>query len=291
MGLKHHTVIFVPHARARFRKWRITNRQLSVLVGTLAFLLVGSLFTTWSFLTNTIDRAELERVRSENESLRQINNSFEDSVRELEHQLDQFESKTRELAIVAGIESLESGQTAGIGGPNQPEVEGEPGPLGELSGRSDSLSGNLALVGDALAERRRWISATPATTPVRGILTSGFGYRQDPVSGKRSMHQGVDISTAPGRTVRATADGVVITAERVGQLGKAVYISHGYGLVTRYGHLSSIEVEPGQRVLRGDPVGRVGSTGKSTGYHLHYEVRENGSPVNPIAYLLERPAG
>ncbi len=287
MGLKHHTVIFVPHARARFRKWRITNRQLGILGGTFAVLFIGSLFTTWSFFTNTIDRAELDRVRTENESLRQVNGSFEDSIRELENQLDQFESKTRELAIVAGLESVEAGQTAGIGGPNQPEPAGLLG----LSERSESLSGDLGRVGEALDERRRWISATPAITPVRGILTSGFGYRSDPVTGKRSLHQGVDISTAPGRPVRVTADGVVITAERMGQLGKAVYVSHGYGLVTRYGHLSSIDVEPGQRVRRGDPIGRVGSTGKSTGYHLHYEVREDGRAVNPIAYLLESPAG
>ena len=291
MGLKHHTIIFVPHARARFRKWRVTNRQFSILVGLFAFLLIGSLFTTWSFFTNTIDRAELERVRAENEDLRQVNGSFEDSIRELERQLDAFENKTRDLAIVAGLESLESGQTAGIGGPYQPEPEGDLGRLEDLSDRSGSLSGSLDLVKDALDERRRWISATPAITPVRGILTSGFGYRSDPVTGRRSMHQGVDISTAPGRPVRATADGVVITAERVGQLGKAVYVSHGYGLVTRYGHLSSIDVEPGQRVSRGDPIGRVGSTGKSTGYHLHYEVREDGRAVNPVAYLLESPAG
>ncbi len=290
MGLKHHTIIFVPHARARFRKWRVTNRQLAILVGTFTFLLIGSLFTAWSFFTNTIDRAELDRVRSENDSLRQVNGSFEDSIRELERQLDAFESKTRDLAIVAGLESLESGQNAGIGGPNQPEPADELDRLEELSGRSGSLSSSLSLVKEALDERRRWISATPAIAPVRGILTSGFGYRGDPVTGKRSMHQGVDISTAPGRPVLATADGVVITAERVGQLGKAVYISHGYGLVTRYGHLSSIEVEPGQRVNRGDSVGRVGSTGKSTGYHLHYEVRENGRAVNPVAYLLESPA-
>lgn len=289
MGLKHHTIIFVPHARARFRKWRVTNRQFAILVGLFAFLIVGSLFTTWSFFTNTIDRAELDRVRSENENLRQVNGSFEDSIRELEHQLDAFENKTRDLAIVAGLENLESGQTAGIGGPNHPADE--LGRLEELSDRSGSLSGNLSLVRDALDERRRWISARPAITPVRGILTSGFGYRADPVTGKRALHQGVDISTAPGRSVRATADGVVITAARVGQLGKAVYISHGYGLVTRYGHLSSIDVEPGQRVGRGDAIGRVGSTGKSTGYHLHYEVRENGRSVNPVAYLLESPAG
>ncbi len=291
MGLKHHTVIFVPHARARFRKWRVTHRQFLVLVGLFAFLLIGSLFTTWSFFTNTIDRAELDRVRTENESLRQVNGSFEDSIRQLERQLDEFESKTRDLAIVAGLESLDTGQSAGIGGPNQPAPAGELDRLTDLGARTSTIDGSLTLVGDALDERRRWISATPAITPVRGILTSGFGYRRDPVSGKRALHQGVDISTAPGRPVRATADGIVINAERVGQLGKAVYISHGYGLVTRYGHLSSIAVEPGQRISRGDTVGRVGNTGKSTGYHLHYEVRENGRAVNPVAYLLESPAG
>lgn len=291
MGLKHHTIIFVPHARARFRKWRVTNRQLGVLVGTLAFLLIGSLFTTWSFFTNTIDRAELDRVRTENDSLREVNGSFEGSIRDLERQLEAFESKTRELAIVAGLESLDSGQTAGIGGPNLPEGVEQFERLDRLGDRSGALSGGLSLVGDALDERRQWVSAMPAIAPVRGILTSGFGYRGDPITGKRAMHAGVDISTAPGRAVVSTADGVVVTAERVGQLGKAVYVSHGYGLVTRYGHLSSIEVEPGQRVRRGDTVGRVGSTGKSTGYHLHYEVRENGQAVNPIAYLLENPAG
>jgi murein DD-endopeptidase MepM/ murein hydrolase activator NlpD len=294
MGLKQHTIIFVPHARARFRKWRVTNRQLAILAGAFAFLVIGSLFTTWSFFTNTIDHAELERVRSENESLREVNGTFEDSIRALERELDTFESKTRELAIVAGLESLESGQTAGIGGPNQPapgEGLDEVGRLERLGERSGALGGDLSMVGNALDERRRWIAATPAIAPARGILTSGFGNRDDPVTGRRSMHAGVDISTAPGRPVRATADGVIIKAERMGQLGKAVYISHGYGLVTRYGHLSSIEVEPGQRVRRGDTVGLVGSTGKSTGYHLHYEVRENGRAVNPIAYLLESPAG
>ena len=291
MGLKQHTIIFVPHARARFRKWRVTNRQLSLLVGGLAFLLVGSLFTTWSFFTNTIDRAELDRVRTENENLKEVNGSFEDSIRELERQLEVFEGKTRELAIVAGLETLDSGQTPGIGGPNQPEAADQFGRLDLLGERSGALEGGLSQVRDALDEQHRWVAAMPAIAPTRGILTSGFGYRIDPVTGVRAMHMGVDISTAPGRPVMTTADGVVITAERVGQLGKAVYVSHGYGLVTRYGHLSSIEVEPGQRVRRGDVIGRVGSTGKSTGYHLHYEVRENGRPVNPIAYLLESPAG
>ncbi|MCP4203364.1 MAG: M23 family metallopeptidase, partial [bacterium] len=129
---------------------------------------------------------------------------------------------------------------------------------------------------------------TPAIEPVRGILTSGFGRRRDPVTGRPAAHQGIDIATAPGRTVQAPAEGIVVEAGRVGGLGNAVYISHGYGVTTRYGHLSRIDVRPGQRVGRGDSIGRVGNSGKSTGYHLHYEVRIDGKAVNPIAYMLDR---
>ena len=124
--------------------------------------------------------------------------------------------------------------------------------------------------------------------PARGILTSSFGYRRDPVHGGRAFHQGVDIAAAPGHPVKVPADGMVIRAGRIGGLGKAVYVSHGYGLTTRYGHLAEISVEPGDEVQRGDVIGTVGSTGRSTGYHLHYEVRVDGKAVNPLAYILDR---
>jgi murein DD-endopeptidase MepM/ murein hydrolase activator NlpD len=87
--------------------------------------------------------------------------------------------------------------------------------------------------------------------------------------------------------VLAAADGIVVQAERNGRLGKAVYLSHGYGLTTRYGHLSRFNVTPGQRVKRGDTIGYVGNTGRATGYHLHYEVRLDGRPVNPLGYILD----
>ena len=108
------------------------------------------------------------------------------------------------------------------------------------------------------------------------------------MSGRPAQHAGVDISTAPGRPVQAPANGIVVEAGRLGGLGNAVYISHGYGVTTRYGHLSRIDVKPGQKIGRGDLIGLVGSTGKSTGYHLHYEVRIDGRAVNPIAYMLDR---
>lgn len=281
--MKDHTIIFVPHSRARFRKMRISSRNLVVAGGALCLLTAVSVFTTWSFFTNTIDRSELTRVREENEQLRLTNRSFEGSIHSLENQLNDFEERTRQLAIVAGLENLQAASQAGIGGASYGES------LETLASRTEALDADLGLVANRLEENGRWQSAMPTVAPVRGILTSGFGYRRDPVTGRRANHMGIDISTAPGREVEAPAPGLVVQAGRVGGLGNAVYVSHGYGVTTRYGHLSKISVRPGQRLAEGDTIGLVGSTGKSTGNHLHYEVRVNGQPKNPIYYLLDWP--
>ena len=292
MASTQHTIIFVPHARARFIKWRVSSRRLAVGAATLGFLALASVFTTWSFFTNTIDRNELARIHDENGELRKVNESFEGSIRNLERQLAEFEDRTHKLAIVAGLESLNVGAEAGIGGADFPgrvgtliETESD---IGWLEGRANVVLSGLRQIESTLEERDRWISSTPAIEPVKGILTSGFGRRRDPITGRLVAHHGIDIATAPGRTVRAPAGGIVVEAGRVGGLGNTVYISHGYGVTTRYGHLSKIDVKPGQRVARGDSIGRVGNSGRSTGYHLHYEVRVDGRAVNPIAYMLDR---
>jgi len=282
-------VIVVPHARARFRKLRISNRQLIVAVSTVAALTLASIFTTWSFFTKTVDLKELAQVRDENESLRQVNRSFEDSIRTLQKQLGDFEDRTRQLAIVAGLDELGVGQQAGIGG-EESRIE-EQVDLGALGERSTELERSLGEVDAKLSERLRLIASTPAIAPVKGILTSSFGRRRDPITGKPARHWGIDIATAPGSGVMSSADGIVVKTGRIGGLGKAVYVSHGYGVTTRYAHLSSIEVTPGQRVERGSLLGRVGATGRATGYHLHYEVRVDGGAVNPLAYILDGTRG
>ncbi len=287
--MKYHTVIVVPHARARFRKLRVSNRQLVIGISTVAVLTLASIFTTWSFLTKTVNLKELAQVREENESLRQVNRSFEDSIRTLQKQLGDFEDRTRQLAIVAGLDELGVGQQAGVGG-QDPQLADRLD-LEDLRQRSDELDRSLGQVDTKLGERLRLIASTPAIAPVKGILTSSYGSRRDPVTGKPARHWGIDIATAPGSGVVASADGIVVRAGRIGGLGKAVYVSHGYGVTTRYAHLSSIEVTPGQRVERGNVLGRVGATGRATGYHLHYEVRVDGGAVNPLAYILDGTRG
>jgi murein DD-endopeptidase MepM/ murein hydrolase activator NlpD len=316
---RHHTVIFVPHAHARLRKWRITNLQIGVAVGALVLLTLASVLSLWFYFSTPSNPTEIARLRSENEKLRLANARFETSLRSLQDQLGSYEERTRQLAIVAGLESLgdgaeagigggepiadntenaengvESGAEAGIGGPapgESTEETADAADLTRMASRAEELDGTLDQVQARLDERMHWLSATPAITPVKGILTSGFGFRSDPMTHGRGVHQGVDIAAAIGQPVRASADGIVLRAGLVGGLGQAVYIAHGYGLTTRYGHMSRVDVRPGQRVKRGDIVGRVGNTGRSTGPHLHYEVRLDGEPVNPLAYLYDTTGG
>jgi len=284
MGKNFHTVIVVPNARARLRKWRVSNAQITAVLSLLVILSLAAAFFTWGYFTQTVDGTEIERLRQENQELRSVNTSFESDVRQLQEKLADYEDRTLELAIVAGLDPEADGGEAGVGG----GTSDEPAALDRLAVRAERLDGTLDQVESQLKEQMRWISATPAITPAKGILTSGFGVRRDPITHGRAFHAGLDIAAAPGAPVHATADGVVTRAGRNGGLGKAVYLSHGYGVSTRYGHMSKLAVKAGQRVQRGDVIGYVGSTGRSTGYHLHYEVHLDGKAVNPAAYLLDQ---
>ena len=130
-------------------------------------------------------------------------------------------------------------------------------------------------------------SYAPTLWPVTGPITSSFGEREDPIlgSGEGEFHPGIDISGPQGTPIHATADGTVISAEMVNGYGRMVAIDHGHGVVTRYGHMSGFAVTAGQTVTRGEVVGYIGHTGRTTGNHVHYEVRINGIAVNPHKYL------
>jgi murein DD-endopeptidase MepM/ murein hydrolase activator NlpD len=290
MPRQRHTVIFVPHARARLRKWQVSNLQIGFSAGGLLLLTLACSWLAWSHYNTSASPAEMSRLRDENSRLRQVNRGFEASLKSLQTKLTSSEDRTRQLAIMAGLESLGAGAEVGVGG-GTPLESAAPDDLTALHGRAGQMGGMLDAIEAKLGERVRWISSTPTIAPVRGILTSGFGTRSDPMTHGPGLHQGVDIAAAAGQPVFAAADGLVTLAATTSGYGQAVYLAHNFGLSTRYGHLSEIDVRPGQRVHRGDLIGRVGSTGRSTGSHLHYEVRLDGIPVNPAAYILEGASG
>jgi len=285
---KRHTVLLVPHGRARFHKLQLSNLHLLLAGVTALVLLVVPVVLAWAHFTTPVDARELALLRSEADNLRQVNGTFERSIRKLEQQLEEYEERTRKLALVAGVEELGTAGESGLGGEMVSGGAEDGVDLSGLGDRAARLGAQLSAVEEKIDRQLRWISAVPAITPARGLLASGFGYRADPITGQRAFHQGIDISATAGKPVHAAADGIVVRTGRLGNLGSAVFVSHGFGYTTRYGHLGKIVVRPGEHVRRGTVLGYVGSTGRATGYHLHYEVRQNGEPVDPLPFMLDR---
>jgi murein DD-endopeptidase MepM/ murein hydrolase activator NlpD len=151
------------------------------------------------------------------------------------------------------------------------------------------LDAQLTLASDGVAQQQAFAAATPINLPADGSVSGRFGYRSDPFTGERAFHPAVDIRTGYGEPVYATADGLIESAKRSGDYGNLVEIDHGFGLVTKYGHLSKFATKSGNAVMRGDVIGYAGATGRATGSHVHYEVWVNGRTMNPLQLGAEQP--
>lgn len=289
MPRKENTIIFVPHSGARFRQFRVSSR---LLTGAMAVILlavaVGATFSTlWirSFRRNR----EFSAIVAENQDLRTRARDLNGKLETLEKHLTEFEEKTRRLSIAAGLSAVHDPGTGGVGGlsavPLDATTSVELG-LSEATRRSGLLSSRLEVVERNLTLQADRLALTPTLAPAAGLLTAGFGMRDDPFTGLREFHTGIDISTQTGNRVHAPAGGTVVRVAWDKGYGRIVQVAHGFGVTTLFGHLDTARVTEGQRVHRGDLIALVGSTGRSTGPHLHYEVHVNGKPVNPLDYVL-----
>jgi murein DD-endopeptidase MepM/ murein hydrolase activator NlpD len=288
MDQRYSTIIFVPHARAKFRKLKVSHRLLFSLVSIVTSSLCLSTFFSVQYFTSLSQTHELSKLRHENRELQTANEQFSRSVESLRGQLRTVEDRTRKLAIYAGISSLDDSAQGGVGGLRPQDLGNNPyrDDVDKMAFRSHRIESDLSILEQKLVAQSQLLASTPSIAPVRGILTDGFGGRSDPFTGEPGTHNAIDISSAVGQAVRAPADGIVVKAEWANGYGNVIYLSHGYGFSTRYGHLSAYAAKPGQHVKRGDIIAYVGSTGRSTGPHLHYEVRLNNTPVNPLEYIL-----
>jgi murein DD-endopeptidase MepM/ murein hydrolase activator NlpD len=252
-------------------------------------------------------RHEIERLRTTAEVLEVENRSYRAATGALASQIQSLQSTITNLgerskldaAAAKAMEKLPAhvrAQAAGgpvIGGTSAkslfvPTLSPPDDTFGVLRDLLHSLESRLRLVQVGVERREALAAATPTIWPAHGWLTDAFGRRSDPFTGEPDFHAGLDISTAKGQPVYATANGTVRSAERAGAYGNMVVIDHGFGLVTRYAHLHRFNVKPHTRVTRGDIIGFAGSTGRATGDHLHYEVLANGRMLNPLKFLLDR---
>jgi murein DD-endopeptidase MepM/ murein hydrolase activator NlpD len=224
-------------------------------------------------------QAEHLRIERENQRLRQENDRQRQALQTLNNRVDAVEDTSRKLAEVSGVDK-DSAAPHGQGGPARPVNSAAA--LAALEAKTEKLEREMRMYESYLRSR----GVVPAIWPVFGRLESGVGGRRNPFTGRgHEYHEGQDIDAAWGTPVEAAASGKITIAGWQRGYGNVVYVDHGSGLSTRYGHLSKINVSVGQNVTTGDILGLVGSTGRSTGPHLHYEVRINNQPVDPKPYL------
>ncbi len=290
---RHYTVMVVPDARANMKRFHLEGKHLALGLSGVAVILAlafaAPLLLAWGVRLDS----RLAAVEAERDRLAENSASMEASLADLREKLDRFERRTEKLAALAGLDlpSVQSGgQGVGTGIENlAPRAKADvlAAEAEALHDRSDLVERRLETVERAIHSQSERLAHVPSIFPVRGLIGAGFGWRRDPFTGLRQFHRGIDISAPEGTPVRAPADGIVVKTERNGGYGKVLYISHGNGIVTRYGHLSAYRVRPGQKVRRGDVIALVGNTGRSTAPHLHYEVLVGGKQVDPMRYIMD----
>ncbi len=298
---KHLTLFVVPqYPSNKIRQLRIPLKLFKFLVVTAIVLFLGLSYMVYDYTDLLIKARELSKLKKETTEQKIQLQAFSAKVSDLEAQMAKLRRFDKQLRILANIEPRKrEGQLLGIGGPSPEDdnisnlensrytlVRQMHSDLDQLNSEALDQEASFTELQGRILKKSSRLAATPSIWPTRGWVTSAYGYRISPFTGLKQKHKGIDVANSVGTEVIAPADGVVIKIARDSGLGKYMIIRHGYGYVTKYGHLSQVYVRVGKRVKRGDKIAALGNTGRSTGPHLHYEVLANGMHVNPLKYIL-----
>ncbi len=295
MKIKRFKLIYLPEGTSKKREFNLRREQL--LIGFIGLLLVFILLcgSTAYILNSWFNAKKLSALTLKNSKLEKQLNIAKEKLASLSQKIDQLAQSNGELRAYAHLPSLsEDILKVGIGGsmPGNPAIQTG---AEDLLARLDIIERRISLQETSLVEveaqlddQEELLKSIPSIRPVRGgAYSSFFGRRRDPFTGQWEPHMGLDINTVTGTPVYATAEGRVIHASREPAYGNVVVIDHGHGYRTLYAHLSRLRVVKGQKVKRGDYIAEVGSTGRSTGPHLHYEVIRNNQNLDPLDFMFE----
>ncbi|HWZ75300.1 MAG TPA: M23 family metallopeptidase [Candidatus Sulfotelmatobacter sp.] len=287
---KRFYILFVARGDdGQLRKISIPVHYLYVFVigAAIGFLSLTGIASSYTRMLLKV--SQFNQLRTEKDQLKNNYSRLEQVARERDLQVASLGSIAGEVSALYGLKAQPTLVNATSEQIQDAEVSSSLDQLHAL--RTSALTG-ATMVGLTMGLTRNvttadWIKANSAPNlwPVEGQVTGSFGERIDPFNGEGAFHSGVDIGSSYGHPIVAPADGVVTVTDTMGGYGKTIMIDHGSGISTRYGHLSGFAVTAGQHVQRGDIIGYVGESGRSTGPHLHYEVRINDTPVNPYKYL------
>lgn len=303
MFSRRYTVLIADRSTGVVRRLTISLRAVAFVVGgALALPVLIGLGAKWSA------SMEVHQLRATNTVLTMENGNYRDTTGELAQQIQSLEGVIDDLGSRSALDPAQASAIAklpavvknrAVGGTSQTNAAisnvvstslvSPDDTFGVLRTLLSSLETRLSSVRKGIERQEKLAAAVPSIWPAKGWLTGRFGGRSDPFTGEAAFHQGLDISATKGQPVYATADGKVDAANYEGEYGNMVVVKHDFGITTRYGHLSGFNVKRGQDVHRGDVIGYVGSTGRATGPHLHYEILVNGKLLNPMQ-LLAQPA-
>jgi murein DD-endopeptidase MepM/ murein hydrolase activator NlpD len=301
MAARRYTVVVADRLTGTVRDITVSLRRvIFVTLGVLALPVLIGLGARWSA------RFEIEQLRANNSALEVENSSYRAATGALTSQIqalgtvvdDLGQRSTVDPELAWAMERLPAVVKARAAGGTSPAgatfssvfstaLSSPADTFGVIRTLLTGLESRLRSVRGDVERREALAAATPSIWPAHGWLTGSFGKRPDPFSGEQGYHQGIDISAAKGQPAYATADGVVQSAAYAGEYGNMLVLAHEFGLSTRYAHLSRFNARVGDRVKRGDIIGFIGSTGRSTGWHLHYEILANGKLINPLQLLTQ----
>lgn len=302
MSKKHLSILIIPPSTDRVRQYSVPQWIVRACIAVAATIVVGFI-SSLGIATYGLNKANVnEDQAQENAELRAALTGITADVKVLREQLARLEAAEQKVRTVFGFPEVDADQRAlGVGGAApQPNfylsestqlthaVESE---IDHLLHRASFERENFESVFSALLDQKQRLDHTPSIYPVNGLLMRGFGLKSDPFTGRVRPHHGLDLAAPIGTPIYAPASGKVILREHQTQYGNTIAIDHGYGVETVYGHLSKFGVKLGQSIRRGEIIGYVGTSGYSTGPHLHYEVHANGRPQNPMDYVYDRAPG
>jgi murein DD-endopeptidase MepM/ murein hydrolase activator NlpD len=298
---EYFNILIFGQKTSKTRHLRIHKKTFKIVFYLLTFAFLSTTFFFCDYIQLKKKAFELARLHQETETQKSQIQFFSARIEDLEKQLSNLKDFDKRIRIIANLEKgQETTSLMGVGGPSPSDIreklksgKDEKGLIQQMRTDVERLQSEAISREESLSElekllhtKKEMLTHTPSVWPVMGWVTSGFGFRTNPFTGLTQMHEGLDISNRGGTPVVATAEGIISDTGNDLVHGKILVISHGFGMTTRYSHLSKVMVRVGQKVKRGDKVAEVGTTGRTTGPHLHYEVRLNGIPVNPMRYIL-----
>ena len=301
MDKDYFNVLIFGQKASKTRHLRIHKKTFKIGLYVLTFGLLCTIFFLCDYIQVRKKTFELNQLQQQTQEQKSKIHFFASKIEDMEKQLSKLKDFDKRIRIIANLEKgQETAAFMGMGGPSASDVReklrAEKNEMGlaqqmrtdieRLELEATSQEESLSELEKLLQSKKDMLVHTPSIWPVHGWVTSGFGFRTNPFTGLTQMHEGLDIANRIGTPVIAPADGIVSDTGKDSSYGNVIVISHGFGINSRFNHLSKILVRPGQKVKRGDKIAEVGTTGKSTGPHLHYEVRVNGIPVNPVRYIV-----